>query len=296
MNILKRTFIMVAALCCTLGTWSQQYEVGQLITLNGHNCIVVEVDSTGEHGLAAGPALMLYDSKKYTPEKYIEKKCHGDKKTKHAPRFFWAGRLGCMQMQKLSEDEEEALKTPILDSLTSAHGADNQRIILRYCETKGVDMERVFPAHYWADNLGDDWFVGGDYEVRKYINLISLNKQNTANLNQAAIENEYSYFYPLNIHTSTHRMYSKRMCSVSWLWTYHFNIKQKLQMQYDVVKKKMVNKYVEVKELNYEQYEEWYVGASFFGNLTQGGKERSSYYDPDYNWQRYRYYLAFKRF
>ena len=105
MNTFNRFLIMAAAFSCAIGAWSQKYEVGQLIALDGHNCIVVQVDSTGEHGLAAGPSLALYDSKKYTPEKYVEKKFHGDKKKKNAPRFFQAGRLGCVQKQDLSEEE-----------------------------------------------------------------------------------------------------------------------------------------------------------------------------------------------
>lgn len=296
MNTFKRIFIMAAVFSCTIGTWSQKYEVGQLITLDGHNCIVVQVDSTGEHGLAAGPSLALYNSKKYTPEKYVEKKFHGDKKKKNAPRFFQAGRLGCVQKQDLSEEEEKTLHTPILDSLTSTYGEDNQRAIHLYCETKGVDMARVFPEYHWAEGLGEGWFLGGVTEVNRYINAISRNKLHTADLNNTSVENGYTYFYPLNIHCSTRRKYVGNMCSIAKCWTYYFNIKKRQQYVYSAAAKKVVPTWVEVKEVRAEEYSEWYAGTNFRGSFLQGSKERSHYYDPDYNWWRYRYYLAFRKF
>ena len=296
MNTFNRFLIMAAAFSCAIGAWSQKYEVGQLITLDGHNCIVVQVDSTGEHGLAAGPSLALYDSKKYTPEKYVEKKFRGDKKKKNAPRFFQAGRLSCVLKQDLSDEEEKTLRTPILESLTSAHGEDNQRAIHQYCETKGVDMAKVFPVYHWAEGLGEGWFIGGVSEANRYINAVSRDKLHTADLNKTSIENGYPYFYPLNIHCSTHREYTGKMCSIGKYWTYYFRFRQQPRSEYNAAAKKVITKWVEVKEVRAEEYSEWYLDTNFRGSFLQGSKERSHFYDPDYNWQRYGYYLAFRKF
>lgn len=292
-KILWTTFLMC---CLSLGMQAQKYEVGQHVTVDGHSAIVVYVDSTGEHGLFAGPALLLYDKKKYSPEKYVTKKFSGDKKKRDALRFFQQGKLGVVLEAQLTKDEVNDLYRPALDGLTSILGDENQRAVINYCQQKGLDVAKIFPEFAWAQSLGEGWFLGGMKEILAYVNNIAKSRENTLELNQKSIDEGHTYFYPLDVISTTHKEYMGRMCYLAQCWTYQFRFKKVQEYQYVVAAKKTMPVWVEKKELVREFYHEWTLGASFFGNFLQSSRELSNYYDPHYNWKKYSYRLAFKRF
>lgn len=297
MNTLSKILLSTLALCyASMGIQAQKYETGQIINIDGHTAIVVYVDSTGEHGLLAGPSLALYDKKKYSPKKFVEKKFSGDKKKHNALRYFEQGKLGIVLKAQLTEDEEENLRKPAFDSLTSRMGDVNQRYISHYCEQKGLDIAKFFPEYAWAQSLGEGWFIGGIEEVNRYVNTTAKSKQTTQELNQKSIDEGHTYFYPLNLVSSTHIKYVGKMCMLSQCWTYIFRFKKVQEYKYVVAAKKTMPVWVEKKEVQLEHYEEWKLGTNLLGAFLDASRERSYFYDPDYSWKSYLYRLAFKRF
>ena len=292
-KILWTTFLMC---CLSLGMQAQKYEMGQHVTVDGHSAIVVYVDSTGEHGLFAGPALALYDKKKYSPEKFVTKKFSGDKKKRDGLRFFQQGKLGVVLEAQLTKDEVKDLYRPALDSLTSTLGDENQRYVINYCQQKGIDVAKFFPEFAWAQSLGEGWFLGGVAEVVAYVNNIAKCRETTLELNQKSIDEGHTYFYPLDLISSTHRKYMGRMCLLAQYWTYAFRFKKVQEYQYVPAAKKTMPVWVEKKELVQEYYYEWTVGTNLLGAFLSSSRDVSTYYDPHYNWKQYNYRLAFKRF
>ena len=296
MNTLSKILLSTLALCYTsISVEAQKYEMGQLVNVDGHSAIVVYVDSTGEHGLLAGPSLALYSKKKQTPEKFVSK-FSGDKKKRDGQRFFEQGKLGVVLEAQLSEKEEETLLEPALDSLISREGDVNQRYVREYCQKKGIDMATVFPDFAWAESLGEGWFLGGIKEVNTYINNIAKSRDVTIELNQKSIAAGHTYFYPLNLVSSTRTKYVGKMCLLSQFWTYYFTFKKVQEYQYVPAAKKTMPVWVEKKYLDRANYSEWTVGTNLRGAFLAASRERSDYYDREFSWKSYRYRLAFKRF
>ena len=115
-------------------------------------------------------------------------------------------------------------------------------------------------------------------------------------LNQKSIDEGHTYFYPLDLISSTHRKYMGRMCLLAQYWTYAFRFKKVQEYQYVPAAKKTMPVWVEKKELVQEYYYEWTVGTNLLGAFLSSSRDVSTYYDPHYNWKQYNYRLAFKRF
>ena len=296
MNTLIKFLLSTFALCCiSLGVKAQRYEVGQHVTVDGHSAIVVYVDSTGEHGLFAGPALALYTKKKQTPKKFVEK-FSGDKKKRDGLRYFEQGKLGVVLEAQLTDEEEDAFLKPALDSLISPKGDVNQRFVNDYCQKHSIDMATFFPDFAWAQFLGEGWFLGGIDEVNAYVNNIAQTRDVTMELNQKSINEGHTYFYPLNLVSSTCAEYMGQMCKLAQLWTYTFRFYKVQEYQYVVAAKKTMPVWVEKKEVQFARYEKWNIGMSLGRAFLYSSRERSDYYDREFSWKTYRYRLAFKRF
>lgn len=296
MTTQNRIFLALAiAICIPAIASAQKYETGQIITIDGLNCVVVDVDSTGEHGLAAGPPVALYDKKKYSPQEFVLKKFKAKDKSQEPMSFFERKRFDCVLMADLKKKEEEKYVEPVLERLTSNSGEEVQKIIAGYCEQNNIDMKTYFPEHAWVQSLGEGWFLGGWNEIYMYKERISLSKEYADSLNEKSASEGYRYFYPLNLHSTTREKFHGRMCRLGMLWTYNFQKYWDYEYRYDAQRKRNEQVRVEKKRLISENYSRWHIGANLLGSIIQSG-DSSPYYGPDHIWQRYNYLLSFKRF
>ena len=295
MKNINRLITMAALLCLSLAASAQKYQLGQIITLDGHNCVVVRVDSTGEHGLAAGPSLFFYGKHKYTPHKFSDKKFRG-KNTDDALRMLELGRLYGMPLPEVKEREEDAYVLPILGSLANDFGEQNQQTIVRYCQEKGIDMAKYFPEFAWAQSLGEGWFLGGWNDIWHYCNSISISKKKAQALNQISKQNGFPYFYPIGLYSSTRRGDKGKMYICANMWSYRFRVAKEARYEWNVQLKRQVQKWVEVQKLKEEFYKLWLTERKYDGGGMYQSKQLSTYYGPDYTWPNYDYWMAFKKF
>ena len=55
---------------------------------------------------------------------------------------------------------------------TTEFGKENAKVIRNYCEENDVDMKTFFPDQYWAESLGDGWFIPGVAEIELYTQFL----------------------------------------------------------------------------------------------------------------------------
>lgn len=190
---MKKTIIVLVAMLVS-SIVAKAWEVGDFYAQDptGVPAVVVYVDESGEHGLIMSPIAMT----EKTYQNYIKKKTFDKNKKRYdkqvvktykkqgldlveidakiaknnniyshiiewyanAPRLF-DGNLTEFNERKAIED---------IASQNSEYGEENQKAIVAYCEESNFDMEKYFRQNYWAEQLGEGWFIPGNYELELY--------------------------------------------------------------------------------------------------------------------------------
>lgn len=157
----RKLFVLMACLIWSI-TCLAQKRLGDYIEIDGVPAFVFSLDGTGEHGLAMSiPAFDEKSGKK--ADKLVKKGLMTNEQAaifKNNPlRHFNSQGIGSKKSKNVFED--------LIDRLTD-NGQTNQEQILAYCKEKNLSLEDMFPMQYWAQNLGEGWFIPGDGELIEF--------------------------------------------------------------------------------------------------------------------------------
>lgn len=195
---MKKMILMVAVLAMSLT--AKAWEVGDFYDQDptGVPSMVVYVDESGEHGLIMSPCAMtdkqykeivkkkvFAKNKKFYEKWYIKmprKKVAkmGDQVALQAfdaqiaqneeiynRILAWFETAPRLYDGKLKEkDERKALEE--FAAQNTEYGEDNQNAIIAYCQEKGIDITQYFRQNDWAMQLGEGWFIPGNYELELF--------------------------------------------------------------------------------------------------------------------------------
>lgn len=180
----RRTIIFTLMLITCIGAFAQK-KLGDYIEINSVPAFVFYLDQSGEHGLAmSAPALSPKQLKK--ADKYIQR---GVLTKELADRLiFNNGTLDLENYKKadmLKRKSKEALFTDLISHL-SGDGKQNAIAINEYCKNRNLSLKDNFPWEYWAQQLGDSWYIPGDNELTMFAEFYAggLNKKNKYSLAQ----------------------------------------------------------------------------------------------------------------
>lgn len=181
--------------CVVLLANAKKYQIGDYVEYNSIPCIVVYVDSTGEHGYLMSAAAItdseykdLKKSREQILKSYLKKSIKKIDKTDMSQSSKDSAKMEiqkqiafAVHIDSLSE------KMPILKTKTfevydtpskkvkkyrqdllasnSEYGKSNTESVIKYCKDNNLDIEQNFPREYFAYKLGDGWFIPGTYEM-----------------------------------------------------------------------------------------------------------------------------------
>ena len=170
----------------------QHYKVGDIMVKDNIPCLVVYVDSTGQHGLIMTPqalreqdiegwtkrTLSLLEDQKTFAQRYAKRQAHkrksrfrGSQEQIDSICAFTQQTVAAMeQMPRLPyhpEIHERALQEHerAVAARCGGNGMSNREQISQYCAEQGILMATYFPEVYWASLLGGDWFIPGTEET-----------------------------------------------------------------------------------------------------------------------------------
>lgn len=198
---MKKNFLLVAFIA--LSTLVNAYEVGDWFfdPQTGIPSVVVFVDQTGAHGLIMSPAggysteksiardiknikshKKTYSKIDLRDEKAIMSKYNIDITPvegykNQADELFdvvmeWLPSMPLMYASKINEKQEREMLRKVAPMMTG-YGAQDQQMIIDYCEKNGVSLPLYFCSIDWALKLGDGWFIPGNYELELFASSIS---------------------------------------------------------------------------------------------------------------------------
>lgn len=191
---MKKTFIVLAAML-VISIAAKAWEVGDFYDQDptGVPAVVVYVDESGEHGLIMSPkaftekgykkSLKTFEGNHKWAQKDMAKKIKKAKKEgedvsalenlqsqqeanyskvmdflSNAPRFF-DGKLSEKEQRKVIEG---------FASQNNEFGEENQKNVIAYCQENNVDLTKFLPQYDYALNLGEGWFIPGNYELELF--------------------------------------------------------------------------------------------------------------------------------
>ncbi|MBQ6776932.1 MAG: hypothetical protein IJP52_01270 [Paludibacteraceae bacterium] len=190
--MMQRHWMIIFLLLLCSYTAAQTYKVGDIMVKDNIPCLVVYVDSTGQHGLIMTPpalreqdfdgwkkrTLSLLEDQKVFAQRYAKRQAHKRKSRfrgsqeqidsicdltrrvvtamEKMPRLPYHPEIRERQMQ----EREEAIV-----SRCGGQGIANREQISQYCAENGILMALYFPEIYWASLLGNDWFIPGTEET-----------------------------------------------------------------------------------------------------------------------------------
>lgn len=159
---MKKIFIISFLITLNLSVFAKK--PGDYIEIGGIPAVVFHTDSTGEHGLALSrPAYRVDRLKGKDIQKLVEDSLltqeQADKITSFAIDMKSYKKAG-----KLKKKEKEKLFTDLVPMLTD-YGEENMLAIQQYCKDKNLSLKDNFPWQYWAMQLGEGWYIPGDYEL-----------------------------------------------------------------------------------------------------------------------------------
>lgn len=198
---MKKNFLLVAFIA--LSTLVNAYEVGDWFfdPQTGVPSVVVFVDQTGAHGLIMSPAggyskeksiardiKNIKSHKKTYSKLYLRREKAIMSKYKiditpvegyknQADELFdavieWLPSMPLMYASKINEKQEREMLSKVAPQMTG-YGAQDQQMIIEYCEENGVSLPEYFSSIDWALKLGDGWFIPGNYELELFASSIS---------------------------------------------------------------------------------------------------------------------------
>lgn len=178
----KRLILFVPLLCCLpllaehiigqprMGTEIAEdhprttVQLGDVLVIDSMPCLVIYVDSTGQHGLVMSP-------------------CCNDNSTiiGKNPHFRYIKGMDLEKANRMtplcfpdSVVKEREMKKDIaaLIADNSIYGQENAKLIREYCQRNNLDMAAHFPDQHWTTLLGEGWFIPGAYESELYAKFI----------------------------------------------------------------------------------------------------------------------------
>lgn len=154
----------VLLLTISIGVFAQK-RLGDYIEIDGVPAFIFCIDEAGEHGLAMSiPAFGEKDTKK------IDKMVKKGLLTTEQANIFKKNLIGQFNKQGAGGKTSEELFAGLIGKLTD-NGLTNQKQILAYCDENGISLQERFPLQYWAENLGEGWFIPGDQELVYFANF-----------------------------------------------------------------------------------------------------------------------------
>lgn len=170
---MKKVFILlVCNSLFSLSVFAQTHRIGEAFIKDGVPCVIIHVDESGEHGLAMSltPTPKALQTAKKTGEYkwfYNPRKIKGkERKLILECRTEYYNRFKCDTLRVRTSNISTANRT-----VTSLSGKENMKNVIDYCNDKGISMEMYFGEYYWAQNLGDGWFIPGAEELEMFIKI-----------------------------------------------------------------------------------------------------------------------------
>ncbi len=165
---MKKMILLLAA-SLFAGAAHAQYNVGDVVSIDGHRSIVIEVDATGQHGIA-----MLLD-RILTAEEIAANKAKDDEeyaKIKALPKADRKAHYAKLQAEtRVADSIRVQHMLAICDRLTD-NGEDNRKVFDKYCAENNVDVEKYFPEYASVHKLGEKWYLAGDAELAKVVAFV----------------------------------------------------------------------------------------------------------------------------
>lgn len=197
MRSIKLFLLAVIAVCFCTNV--NAVELGDYMEIDGVPSIVIYVDATGEHGLvmsAVAPnslgeketkfaaafspmnrinAQKIFSSKNWQEYKNMARDEYGIERADFEAAYMELPTLDYFDyynytMSKSKKEFEKHLRN--LAWQTTEFGKENAKVIRNYCEENDVDMKTFFPDQYWAESLGDGWFIPGNAEIELYADFL----------------------------------------------------------------------------------------------------------------------------
>lgn len=147
-------------------------ELGDIITKDGIPCIVIYIDASGTQALVMSQPALSESYVSQIKNRYSKKKLEvgcdrieawiaGIKEVEYnisAPTILYP---------KKKELDKKVDWTSAL-SMTSGNGEENTKAIYQYCDDNNIPMDIYFPAFHWCSQLGKDWFIPGNDDLKLY--------------------------------------------------------------------------------------------------------------------------------
>lgn len=198
MKSIKLFLLAIIALCFCTNV--NAVELGDYMEIDGVPSIVIYVDASGEHGLvmsAIAPnslgeketklaaafsvqnrinAQKIFSSdgwkeyKNRARDQYGIERADFEAAYMELPTLDYYEYYGMIGKKIFKEFEKKHLKN--LAWQTTEFGKENAKVIRNYCEENDVDMKTFFPDQYWAESLGDGWFIPGVAEIELYTQFL----------------------------------------------------------------------------------------------------------------------------
>lgn len=159
---MRRKIIFTLLLSISSVGVSAQKKLGDYVEFGGVPAFVFYTDQTGEHGLAM--SIPAYDTKNI---KKTDKLVKRGLMSAEQAIIFKKNPLGKYNDQGSGGKKSKELFEGLIDRLTD-NGQINQEQIIAYCEEKNISLQEKFPMQYWAQNLGEGWFIPGDDELTEF--------------------------------------------------------------------------------------------------------------------------------
>lgn len=172
---MKKLFLV--SICCLafVISASAQHKVGEAFVKDGVPCVIIDVDASGQHGLAMSlqPTFKAMKTAKKTGEygwMYQYKKLKGKsikQRNEYLAELFH--RYQCDTMRIRTSGMSTAEK-----STTSRNGRENTNNLIAFCDEKGIAVEVYFPEYHWAQSIGKDWFIPGAEELELWVKTVGF--------------------------------------------------------------------------------------------------------------------------
>lgn len=196
MKTIKLFLLAIAVVCFCVN--ANAVELGDYMEIDGVPSIVIYVDASGEHGMvmsaiaplyieretnaAAATTVMnkinaqkIFSSKGWQEYKNKAREEYGIERADFEAAYMELPTFDYYKYYKHGTKNHKELIDKHLVNLawqTTEYGKENAKVIRNYCEENDVDMETFFPDQYWAESLGDGWFIPGIAEIELYTDFL----------------------------------------------------------------------------------------------------------------------------
>ena len=164
-NLLGLKGFLIFCMCMAGHVCMYAQKPGDYMEIGGVPAFVFYVDDSG-HGLAMSAAAV-------TPEalKTLERQVKKGRVTKEQAEMVKGMNVldikGYAKAGKLKADAKKKLFEGLIPALGDK-GEENAKAIEAYCKARGLSLEEEFPWQYWASQLGEGWYIPGDYELELF--------------------------------------------------------------------------------------------------------------------------------